>query len=502
MNTNQDRDLRLNILFAVLGQILSLLINLISKNVLRSTLGIEYLGLQGIYGNFCDVFSFAFSGIGTAMLFHLYETMAKNDTEKQTAIFAYFNSFCKKLSLAVLCIGLISSSVLLLVVNAQISALEIIISYTLYLLAVVIYNRYIFVRYFIIASQQRYLVTIILSVTDSLALVFELFCLFVLKNYSAFLLCIVLKNIAINLWLNICLKKKYPYVFDSPKELCDGEKKHILSDVGDLLVYRVGSVLVNSTDNILTSAIVSTAMAGYYSNYQFVLMGVSSLTSSFFEAIVAKIGHIISTKKQEEQFHSFLIVSVVNIIIAGVTTTCLFLLIQDFLGFWMGSDSILPFPISVAVSLNYYLDTIHKTVGSYRNSAGIFEKVKKAILLKGLINLILSIVLGHLIGLPGILAATAIADLVTMQWYEPYLMYRYFKKSLWYEVFFQLTGLLTTFVCILFVSFFLQSFICSNFGHFLLKAIFCGILSSLYYGLLGVLGWSAYKIKKRRSSHD
>lgn len=497
MNTKQDRDLRLNIIFAVLGQIISLLINLISKNVLRSTLGIEYLGLQGIYGNFCDVFSFAFSGIGTAMLFHLYGAIAREDTPQQTAVFAYFNRFCKKIAAAVLGIGLISSLIILFVVNAQVPALEVVLCYSLYLLAVVIYNRYIFTHYFIIAAQQRYLVTVILSVVDGAALAGELFCLFVLKSYPAFLFCIVLKNIVINLWLKACLKKRYPYVYNTPRELSPGERKNILSDVSDLLVYRVGSVLVNSTDNILTSSIISTAMAGYYSNYQFVVMGVSSLTGSFFEAIVAKIGHIVSTKKQEEQFQSFLIVSVINIGIAGVTTTCLFLLIQDFLGLWMGRDSILPLSVAILSSLNYYLETIHKTIGSYRNSAGIFEKVKKAILLKGLINLLLSIVLGRLIGLLGILAATAVSDLLTMQWYEPYLMYRYFKKPLWYEVLFQLAGLFTTLLCIFSVGFLLQGFSCQSFGMLFFKAAACGVLSLLLYGILGALIWYIYKRKNR-----
>lgn len=498
MTTKHDRNLQLNIIFAVLGQVISLLINLISKNVLRSTLGIEYLGLQGIYGNFCDVFSFAFSGIGTAMLFHLYGAIAREDTVQQTAVFAYFNRFCKKIAAAVLGIGLLSSLIILAVVNAQVSALEVVLSYSLYLLATVIYNRYIFIQYFIIAAQQRYLVTITLSVVDGAALIGELFCLFALKSYPAFLLCILLKNIVINLWLKACLKKRCSHVFDAPKELSAGEKKHILSDVSDLLVYRVGTVLVNSTDNILTSAIINTAMAGYYSNYQFVVMGVSSLTSSFFEAIVAKIGHIISTRKREEQFQSFAIVSVVNIGIAGVTTTCLFLLIQDFLGIWMGRDSILPLSIAILASLNYYLDTIHRTIGSYRNSAGIFEKVKKAILLKGLINFFLSIVLGRLIGLLGILAATAISNLVTMYWYEPCLMYRYFKKSLWYEVLFQLAGLFSTLLCIFSVGFLLQGFSAQSLGSLFFKAAACGILSLLFYGILGALTWCIYKRKKRR----
>lgn len=60
MNAKRDYNLLLNIVLAILGQIISLLLNLVSKNILYSNLGVEYLGLQGIYGNFCDVFPLPF----------------------------------------------------------------------------------------------------------------------------------------------------------------------------------------------------------------------------------------------------------------------------------------------------------------------------------------------------------------------------------------------------------------------------------------------------------
>ena len=498
MKQKQDKSLQLNIIYGIIGQIISLAINLVSKNALRSNLGIEYLGLQSIYGNFCDIFSFAFSGIGTAMLFQLYGAMAKGDNEQVASVYSYFNKLCKIISTGILLLGCITSAFLFFFVNADISALEIIVGYLLYLLSVIILNRYIFKQYFIIASLHRYLVTIILTVTDLLALGIQLFCLYVLKSYLSFLLCILIKNIIITIWLHLTIKRKYPYVLKKTTTLPKTEEKSILKNVSDLMIYRIGSVLVNNTDGILISSLINTAMAGYYSNYLFVLMGVSSLTGSFFEAIVAKIGHIVNKRTKDEQFMSFITISFINLAITGITCTCIYWLVQDFLFFWMGPDALLPMPIVVLVTIMHYLDTTHKTLGSYRVSAGLFNSVKKMVLFRGLANLILSILFGKLYGLIGILFATVLSDILTMQWYEPYLMYKYFNKPLWYELIYQSAGIVSTLITI-FITGTLVKNTSVSFVGFFSKALICGLISLLCYGMFYILLRPLYKIIKERS---
>lgn len=498
MNQKQDKSLQLNIIFAILGQVLSLGINLVSKNALRRSLGVEYLGLQSIYGNFSDVFSFAFTGIGVAMLFQLYGAMAKEDHNYITAIYSYFNKLCKYISVGILVIGFASTALLIVFVNADIKTLEVIVGYHLYLLSIIVLNRYIFKQYFIIASLKRYLVTMILTLTDLLFLSIQLICLFVLKNYLSYLLCTLIKNTVITLWLHLTIKRRYSYVLQKASPLAKEEQKLILKNVGDLLVSRIGSVLVNNTDSILISSLITTVMAGYYSNYQFVLMGVASLTGSFFEAIVAKIGHIVNKQSKNVQFKSFLTISYINIAITGITCTCIYWLVQDFLLLWMGPDALLPMSIVTLVTINHYLDTTHKTLASYRLSAGLFHNVKKVVLLRGLSNLILSILFGKLFGLWGILFATIISDIITMQWYEPYLMYKYFNKSIWHEIFFQTAAIISTIVTIYISGFLVSDMPVSILGLFI-KAFICGILSLLCYGVFFILFSPLYKLMKERS---
>lgn len=80
----------------MLSQVLSLVINLISKRVICLYLNVEYLGLQSLYSNFCDVLSFAYFGAGTAMLFSFYGPLARGDKERLAAIYRYYDGIYKK----------------------------------------------------------------------------------------------------------------------------------------------------------------------------------------------------------------------------------------------------------------------------------------------------------------------------------------------------------------------------------------------------------------------
>jgi len=51
MGKKGDLDLKLNIIFGMVNQILLIILNLISKNVIQTNLGIEYMGMQSVFSN-------------------------------------------------------------------------------------------------------------------------------------------------------------------------------------------------------------------------------------------------------------------------------------------------------------------------------------------------------------------------------------------------------------------------------------------------------------------
>lgn len=481
MQGRTQREIKLNIIIGVSNQILILLINLVSKNVILNSLNLDYLGLQTVFGNFCDLFSFAFSGIGFAVLFSLYRPFEDHDQQRIRIIYRYYDRLYRIISFIVLGVGLISTVIVLFSVNADISNTEIILTYLTYLISIIAYNRYLMQHYFVIANQKRYIICLINGLVDTAALAVEIAVLRLTRNYELFLLCLLFKNIVINGIVLLYLRKIHPYLFEKEEVPEPKDKKSILGNIKDLILYRIGTVMLNSTDSIIVSLLISTAMSGCYANYLFISNGVLSLVESFYASIVAKIGRLITTHSKQDQFQDFWNVSMVGLWINGFTVTCFFFLVQDFILLWMGSETQLTSVIVGLIALNLYLAGMRQTTGTYRQSAGIFHKVGEIVVLRGILNLVLSFLLGWFWGLFGILIATTISNLATLYWYEPYLMFRYFGKSFRYEFLYQGLGLLSTAFCLLFTGLAISFLSGSGWLFFLLKAFICFIISNGCY---------------------
>lgn len=492
----KDKDLKLNIIIGIASQILLIFTNLISKKAIQWCLGLEYLGMQTVFANIGDLLTFAFSGIGAGVLYSFIRPIEENNSKKIQKLYRYYNKIYRVMTAVSITLGVLAAIAVPFIIDAEIKTSVIIAAYLLYLLAVIIYNRYLIFHYILVAYQKRYIVCLLSGIIEIVALIAEVILLMVSKRYEAFLYCFLIKNILINGSVYLYLKKKYGYFFqgNASHELKQTEKKEILVNIRDLIVFRVGGVLINNTDSILISTLISTVTSGCYSNYCFISGGVLGLTNSFFESIIAKVGSIAVNSSKEEFFRNFWKVSVVGLWINGFSVTCFYLLIQDFIKLWMGNGSILSWQIVLVVTLNLYLDGMKKTAATYRKSAGLFHKFERLVIFRGILNLVLSVILGKVYGLIGILVATSISNVCTIYWYTPYRLYLFFEKSWFYELLYQLLGAASTLGCIYVTGMLVSGIDGSNWLGFFIKAACCVIVSNSCYMVYAYV----YKIVMRK----
>ena len=86
------------------------------------------------------------------------------------------------------------------------------------------------------------------------------------------------------------------------------------------------------------------------------------------------------------------------------------------------------------MALNFYCLGILYPTACYRETAGLFKHTKNILFYTATINIILSVVLGKIFGIEGILFATILARVLTNMWFEPYKLFKVFfdKKVLRY----------------------------------------------------------------------
>lgn len=475
-----DNSIR-NIIFGLISQVIILFLNFISRTIFIKILGNEYLGINGLFSNILMILSLAELGIGNAIIYSMYKPLASNNREKVTAIMNLYKKIYNIIALAIFIIGLTIIPILKFIVNSNIEMKYIIIYYLLYLMNSVISYLFASKTAILNADQKMYIVKIYTLIFTVLQIIIQIVLLYLTKSFAIYLIIQIIFTFLINLYGALKVKKLYPYLKGKEK-LPKKEVKTIIENIKSMFVYKVGGVILNNTDNILISILVGTISVGFYSNYYMIINSITTFTNIIFSSITASIGNLTATTNEDKQYRIFKITDFISAIMFGIISICLLVLYNDFILVWIGKDYIIDYGTIIAIVLNFYLVGRASPVGTFRETLGMFKKTKYIFMITAIINIILSIILGKILGMFGIILATAIARIMTNRWYEPYILYKdYFNKKLkdyWKNEF--------VFFIYLLLNLFITNIIFShikvnNLFEFAIKAIICLIVVSILY---------------------
>lgn len=97
----------INMLFNIGGQFLTMLLSFINRMVFIRCLSAEYLGVNGLFTDVLSILNFAELGIGTAMVFSMYEPAARDDEQKLARLMNLYKWMYRAVAVSVLLFGLV-----------------------------------------------------------------------------------------------------------------------------------------------------------------------------------------------------------------------------------------------------------------------------------------------------------------------------------------------------------------------------------------------------------
>ena len=97
----------INTIVAFASQVIVILLGFISRRVLIYSVGVQYLGINGLMTNILTIFSLAESGIGIAIGYSLYKPLAENDIEKIKSLMRFYKRTYQFLAALTAGIGLL-----------------------------------------------------------------------------------------------------------------------------------------------------------------------------------------------------------------------------------------------------------------------------------------------------------------------------------------------------------------------------------------------------------
>lgn len=417
---------------SIVTQVLTVIINFVVKTIFIKILGSEYLGINGLFSNIITMLSLADLGIGIAIPYSLYKPLADKDESKIKALMNYYAKIYNVIGIVVLALGLSLTPFLSYIIKDipdNIPYLSLI--YALFVIHSASSYFFVYKKFLIDSDQKGYITSRIVFVFSTILSIVQVIILFTTKNYIFYLLSSVIMVIGQNIYISKKANQLYPFIKQKNKESLDTtDIKDIKKNVSALFIYKVGSVIVNGTDNIIISKFIGLVTVGIYSNYLLISNSITNVLNQIFNAITSSIGNLVVTtnKKRSESIYEKL--NFFNFWLYAVVSICIMILINPFIKIWIGEKYLLSTIVVFLFSFKIYISGMQSVTTSFRNAYGLFYKARFRPVIMVVLNITISLLLVKPYGVAGVLLGTVISNLFTTAIMDPYVVYKYgFEKS-------------------------------------------------------------------------
>lgn len=431
MKLNVAENARRNMLWGTVQRTYQILVPFLLRSVFIRRLGIEYVGLSGLFSSLLSFLNLAELGVGSAVLYFLYRPVAENDQEAVRQLLGLIRDAYRRIGLLIFGLGLVLTPFLRLLVSEELPPG--VNLYTIYLLNLLqsVLPYWLFAEKPVVLEvhQRNDMANRIYLATLSLRYALQFIILFLLPDYYLYLLAVILTQVLERFLLALAVDRRYPAyrtVLPAPPML----QKEVSHKAGGLLFHKLGGVIVNSADALVITAFLGLAVLGKYQNYLQIMTAVLGIVNLINSSWGAGIGNIIAREGPGAAYRSFEHATFLVFFTSTVCCCCFLNLYQPFIALWAGPDLLLDDGLIVLLCMYFYSLRLMAPGNLFESAGGLWRQDKLRPLAEGLCNLGLNLILVRYTGLYGILLSTILSMvLLSVPWLYHIVVGTLFQKS-------------------------------------------------------------------------
>lgn len=419
----------------MVSQIVSIVLNFVGRTFLIKLLGVEYLGVNGLFGNILSLLSLAELGFGTAITYMMYKPIADNNINKVASYMGLFKKIYICVGMFVLIVGLmLTPFIYSLIKDTPHISENLYIIYMLFVVNSAITYFYTYKRSLLIAYQKEYINSQNVIRFDIIKNIAIICVLYLSHNFYLYLLVQISITFLSNIVISQKANKLYPQIVKTEAQpLLKQEYCEIVKNTMAMVSNKVGSVIVSGTGNLFISYFVGITTVGIYSNYVLLYTCVNQIIGKGVNSLTASFGNLVASSTEDQAIDVFKKIYFLNYILAFSTTILFYQLIEPFIKLWIGTEYLLDSKSCLLIVVNaLFFYQIRIPSQMVINACGLFWQIKWKSLVEACVCLLLSFFfLAYLeLGIFGILLSALCSNILTNIWWEPYVAFKYgFKKS-------------------------------------------------------------------------
>ncbi|MDT3428796.1 O-antigen/teichoic acid export membrane protein [Paenibacillus forsythiae] len=414
----------INIMAGIGNQLVITLLSFVSRTVFINSLGIEYLGVNGLFTNILSMLTLAEAGIGTSIMYSLYKPVAENDYEKIGRLMRLYRRAYLVIALVVTLLGLSVMPFLNVIVKDH-SVEHLHWIYLIFLLNTVTPYFFSYKNAFLSVNQKNYIVTAAFSVTSIISACLKIGILYYTSNYILFLIVDSVLTVITSILLTVIANRKYPYLRQKAAGKLDtGTRNGIVRNVKAIVVQNIGSYLVLETESILISTFVSLKAVGLYSNYKMLIDIARTFINQVFINLYHSVGNLVSSESTEKIYSVYKVMRLLSFWLYSLLSILLYIVLAPFITLWIGEKFLMSSGVLAVLVLLFFERGMRNPITTVKTTAGIFQEDRYVPLAQAAVGLGISIILVRQIGIAGVFIGSLAGALAMPFWTTPYLVYK------------------------------------------------------------------------------
>lgn len=399
----------LNLVTDVIPLIIVSILGLYKSKYFLQFLGSDTLGLYNLFSQIMIYIALVDGGLSSAVLCALYKPNTEKDISKCNEILTAVRKIFAKIGIVIFGISLIVSFfVPFFIKDNSFEYLYVVVAFALFALSSVI--SYFFVPYqsLLEVKEKKYYVNICLELGQIILSILEIVLLISGVGFLWILFMHSIVKILSNIAIYIICRKKYPEINFKNKT----EDRSFTGQVKHLIFHKINGLIGSNIDILIITRFQGLTNVAIYSTYNYFINMLKTIMGKISGAMQAIVGNFMVQSKNKI-YDLYKEINSLVFFLAIILCCPLTLALDYFIDIWYEGEIATSFAISVSFVLILFLFIVKINTNMFINSAGLFKETKKCAIVDTVVNLTLSLILIFILGIPGVLIATAFSVFIS-----------------------------------------------------------------------------------------
>lgn len=429
----------LNVSSAVVAKILLLGMSFGVRRCLIVYGSAELGGLAALFGDIIGLLGIVECGIGSVILFHLYQPLVEGDDTQVAALYNLCRKVYRIIALVVLGLGLLAMPLLPLMVKAAGDYpvdVNLYVNFGLFLVTSCIGYLFRAPAVLVDAHKNNCVNTTIQGISVLIGQTLQIVALTIWHSFTLYLAAAIVNALVNWLLLTLFTRRHYRPLMNTKAQLDPATGQAVKRNVKAMTLFQVKGIINAYLDNIIVALMLGLITRNAYANYIMIMESLSKLSQLCLSPLTAIVGHYCVKATPDEKHKYFQFMYLFNFALYMIFMLGFYAVIDPLIDGWLGAPGVATDDLHLS-HLVVWLLTVNNLVAymiypvrMFWEVTGTFAYNRWQPVVQIILLLVFSPLLTWWLGIVGFLLNSMLVNLTLVHLVKPYYTYRHvFKRQ-------------------------------------------------------------------------